>query len=148
MNADEAAERFATLFPEIFRRFHRRIGSRSYRPTPESLAVLRHLADAGPLTVTEAARHMRRSQAAMSELLNRLERRGLLARLRDDRDRRRTLVWLTKEGRRALRQAGAVLSPRLLQHAFAQLPSDKRMALLAAVEALLETKKAQGVQDE
>ena len=144
MSPDQAARRLAALFPEVFRRFHSRISPRAYRPTPESLAALRHLADAGPLTVTEAARHIRRSQAAVSELINRLQRRGLLERLRDDRDRRRTLVWLTPEGRRVLQQAGDPLSKRLLRHALAQLSETERDALAAAIESLLKTQKAIG----
>src|SRR5262245_49844303 len=94
------AEEIARIWPAIYLPLHARTEprSRQYRPTPESLGVLTHLAAAGPLTVTEAARHMRRAQSVMSDIVTRLERRGLLERMRDERDRRRVLVWLTPRG--------------------------------------------------
>src|SRR5262245_57557373 len=92
---DRAATAVAELFPAIYLSLHRRRPKGAYRPTPEAMAVLLHLEAAGPLTVTEAARHMRRSQSTMSAILDRLERRGVIQRMADRRDRRRMLVWLT-----------------------------------------------------
>jgi len=60
--------------------------------------VLHHLSLTGPLTVTEAARHLGRAQSVMSEMIDHLEAKGFLARHRDTRDKRRTLVWLTAAG--------------------------------------------------
>ncbi len=139
MEALPAADQFTELFPALYRRFHRRVHHTVYQMTSESLAVVQHLADSGPLTVTEAARHMDRSQAAMSEILRRLTDRGVLARMPDDRDRRRILVWLTDEGRAALEQARSVLSVELLQSAMQQLPAADRDALLKGLQSLLQT---------
>lgn len=144
MKADEAARAFAALFPELYRRFCRQIPPRAYQPTREALAILQHLADAGPLSVTEAARHMQRSQAAMSELLQRLVRRGLLARLPDERDRRRTLVWLTPAGQGVLDDARRVLSEDALVAALRQLQPIQRHALIESVQGLLATKPRLG----
>src|SRR6266545_526020 len=96
-SAGEVAREVSALWPAIYLPLHTRTEPRArrYRPTPESLGVLTHLAASGPLTVTEAARHMRRAQSVMSDIVTRLERRGLLERMRDERDRRRVLVWLT-----------------------------------------------------
>lgn len=100
--------------------------------------VLQHLAAAGPLTVTEAARHLDRSQAAVSELVARLVRRGLLARMADERDRRRHLVWLTDEGQQFLRTTFQVLSPELLATALARMDDADRERLLGGLSALRE----------
>ena len=48
--------------------------------------------------VSEAAAHLSRAQSVVSEIVDGLEDKGLLARMRDSRDRRRTLVWLTDAG--------------------------------------------------
>jgi DNA-binding MarR family transcriptional regulator len=144
MDADEAARAFAGQFPAVYRRFCRQLAPTQYRPTAESLAILQHLADAGPLTVTEAARHMRRSQAAMSELLQRLVGRGLLARLPDERDRRRTLVWLTPAGQHVLDDAKRVLAEDLLAAALQQMTPRQRGALIRSVQALLDTRARPG----
>ena len=144
MDADEAARAFAGQFPALYRRFCRQLVPTQYRPTTESLAILQHLAEAGPLTVTEAARHMGRSQAAMSELLQRLVGRGLLARLPDERDRRRTLVWLTPAGQDALDDAKRVLAEDLLAAALEQMAPRQRGVLIRSVQALLDTKPKRG----
>lgn len=138
MDADEAAAEYADLFPRLYLRFQRRVHHTEYRLTPESLAVLRHIAMAGPLTVTEAARHMDRSQAAMSELVGRLVSRGVLARFPDERDRRRTLIWVTDEGREMLNEANRVLSPERLLEAFEMLDPNRREILISATRELLE----------
>ena len=139
MSDTDETDRFADLYKAVYSRFHRRVRPDVYRPSVESLAVLRHLSRSGPLTVTEAAAHFERSQSATSEILARLERRGLVERFADGRDRRRTLIWLTRDGLRTYRLAESVLSPRLLEHAFRQMEAADRKKLLEGMCALLET---------
>ena len=69
------------MFPETYRCFYRRQDPRKWRPSPETIAVLEHLAVSGPLTVTEAARHFDRSQSAMSEMFDRIIALDLLKRM-------------------------------------------------------------------
>jgi DNA-binding MarR family transcriptional regulator len=75
----------------------------------------------------------------MSEMIQRLVRRGMLERMRDERDRRRVLVWLTEEGRATLRRSERVLSHELVGSAMSQMPAMTRGQLIAGVEALLDT---------
>ena len=132
-----AAQRFAELFGQVFLRFHRRGPKRSLW-TPQGWAVLQHLEIAGPLTVGEAAKHMDRAQSVMSEIVDGLERKGLLARMRDTRDRRRTLVWLTDQGRAAMAKEREALCGETLERAFAALAEPARANLLQSIEALVE----------
>ncbi len=131
-----AAQRFAELFGQVFLRFHRRGPKRSLW-TPQGWAVLQHFEIAGPLTVGEAARHMDRAQSVMSEIIDGLERKRLLARMRDARDRRRTLVWITDEGRAAMAQEREVLCGEMLESALAGLSETMRTNLLQSIEALV-----------
>lgn len=133
----QAAQEFIELFGATFLRFHRRAPKRSPW-TPQGWAVLQHLEMAGPLTVTEAAKHMNRAQSVMSEIVDGLERKGLLARMRDQRDRRRTLVWLTDQGRASLATERQVLCAERLQQAFAQLVDGVSGDLLRTLRALVE----------
>ena len=133
----QAGQAFAGLFGAVFLRFHRR-GPKRSQWTPQSWAVLQHLEMTGPLTVTEAARHMERSQSVMSEIVDGLARKGQLARVRDARDRRRTLVWLTEEGRAAMATQRQVLCAERLEQAFAQMDDGLRVDLLRALEALVD----------
>ena len=122
MNGDtEPAEEFEQLFRAVYLTFHRRDAPRSQLPNA-SLAVLEHLALAGPLTIGEAAAHLRRAQSVVSEIVSHLERQGLLERESDPADRRRTLVWLTVAGQTTLRRQREVLSEELLAGAGADAP--------------------------
>jgi DNA-binding MarR family transcriptional regulator len=137
-DGNNGAEWFATAFPELFLRFHRRDEKRS-ELSGASRAVLTHLSRSGPLTVGEAAAHLERAQSVVSDVVSQLAAKGLLERWDDPRDRRRTLVWLTPTGLEFLRRDREVLSTGLLRQAFAQLTDDDRTALERGVRALLAT---------
>ncbi|MCA8979781.1 MAG: winged helix-turn-helix transcriptional regulator [Planctomycetes bacterium] len=137
MDAIETADAVARLYPEVFHFLYRRRNPRAKRLRPESLALLRHLAATGPLTVMEAARHFDRSQSAISERLERLVKRGLLARIPDERDRRQHLVWLTDEGRDRVEEEGRVLDSARLEAAAGEMSEDDREALTRGLSALV-----------
>jgi DNA-binding MarR family transcriptional regulator len=131
-----AAETFGELFAQVYLRFHRRDGKRAELPSA-SRAVLQHLSVTGPLTVGEMGQHLDRAQSVVSEIVDHLERDGLLERIRDPRDRRRTLVWLTEAGLAYLAHDREVLSRELLERAMARMTAERRDALLEAVRDLL-----------
>ena len=146
MTGEQArAERFAELFRAVYLTFHRRDRPRSELPGA-SRAVLEHLALAGPLTIGEAAAHMRRAQSVISEIVTHLERDGLLERENDPGDRRRTLIWLTPGGHEALRRDREVLGVDLLARAMARLPPGQADALNAAMQALIEGAQSAGIR--
>ncbi|MEW6323422.1 MAG: MarR family transcriptional regulator [Acidobacteriota bacterium] len=83
---------------------------------PTQWATLRFLAR-GACSVSELARHKAVSLPTMSKSVDMLARRGWVARVVDEGDRRHTLVQLTAAGRRTLadcrRRAEEVLGQRL-----------------------------------
>jgi DNA-binding MarR family transcriptional regulator len=138
------AERFAELFRTVYLTFHRRDRPRSELPGA-SRAMLEHLALAGPLTIGEAAAHLRRAQSVISEIVTHLERDGLLERESDPGDRRRTLIWLAPAGHDALRRDREVLGVDLIARAMARLPPGQADALNAAMRALIDSARSEGV---
>lgn len=135
-DAKAAAEDYSELFPSVYLAFHRRDGKRS-ELSSASRAVLVHLAGSGPLTVGACAKHLDRAQSVVSDIIDQLEGHGLLARVRDESDRRKTLVWLTDAGRARLVDEQRVLSKDALERAFAMMTADERRHLLEGTEALL-----------
>jgi DNA-binding MarR family transcriptional regulator len=130
------AQAYAELFPQVYLAFHRR-DPKGPELSGASRSVLLHLAQSGPLTVGECARHFERAQSVVSEMIDGLERHGLVARLRDPDDRRRTAVWLTDEGRARIVEEQQVLSGTLLASAFARLDAATRAKLLECTRALV-----------
>jgi DNA-binding MarR family transcriptional regulator len=133
----EPAGEFEQLFRAVYLTFHRRDAPRSQLANA-SLAVLEHLALAGPLTIGELAAHLR-AQSVVSEVVGHLERQGLLERESDPADRRRTLVWLTLAGQATLRRQREVLSEELLAGALGRMPPEQVGALLGALRALVQS---------
>ena len=144
---EAAVEAVAELYPALYLRLHRRRPKGGLRPDGQMLGVLSHLALAGPLTVTEAARHMDRAQSVMSELIDRLARRGLARRMADARDRRRVLVWLTPAGEQALREEREVLARPLVAEALSRMDPADRRALLRGMRALVAAAEWTGRPD-
>jgi DNA-binding MarR family transcriptional regulator len=99
--------------------------------------MLQHLSLTGPLTVGEAAQHLDRAQSVVSEIADALEAKALIERVRDPRDRRRTLVWLTDAGLALLARDREVLSRALLERAMQRMTAAERAALLTGMRALL-----------
>jgi DNA-binding MarR family transcriptional regulator len=89
----------ATALREVYRRHQ--VDAGEYRV----LAALRRSGPDYRLTPTELYRNVLVSSATMTERLDRLEHRGLIARLPANRDRRSVLVELTPRGRAVIDQA-------------------------------------------
>ena len=137
--AEAAARRVARLFPEVYRRYHwaNRVRGADLPVTRRALEVLQHLSLSGPLTVGEQAEHLGLRRNSVSELLQRLEAKGLVARIRDERDERRVLVWLTDAGRDVVSRVGQVLAPDLIAQVMANLSPEERAAVVRGVELLV-----------
>lgn len=100
-----------------------------------SLATLSTLNRTGPRRITDLAVIERITQPSMTVLVTALERGGLVARQSDPTDGRVTLVALTAEGSRYLRdrrRAGTDALAQLID----KLPPGEAAALAAAIPAL------------
>ncbi|WP_446901253.1 MarR family winged helix-turn-helix transcriptional regulator [Burkholderia sp. YIM B11467] len=104
------------------------------------LPVLVSLKKAGALSQTELARRAQVEQPSMAQLLNRMERDGLVLRVPDPDDRRSRLISLTDSASKGLASGRAVMEGASEQ-ALAGLSDaerDQLAALLGRVNANLE----------
>ncbi len=134
---NSTADEFCALFPAVYLRFCRRGRDDAARLTPQMDAVLHHLSMSGPLTVGEMARHFGRAQSVVSEIVGGMVGRGLLETMKDARDRRRTLVWLTDEAHAVMARRSQVLDPQLVAAAMKKLPAGERSRLVESMRALV-----------
>ena len=96
--------------------------------------ALQHVASAGPLTVAALQACLARAQASTSQLVSQLERRGLVERRSDPADGRRTLVTLSRRGRRQMDRLDAVRRQGF-EDVVAALPPKVRRQLVDALQA-------------
>jgi DNA-binding MarR family transcriptional regulator len=95
--------------------------------------VLNRLDREGPMRVTALAEAEGASQSGMTQLVQRMERQGLLERWSDPDDGRACLVAVGKEGRR-LWDARAVVRKQRIADLLAGLSHDDQVALWLAAQ--------------
>lgn len=81
--------------------------------TGPQLLVLQLIQRAGEITAGVIAREVSLSQATVTSIIDRLERKGILQRQRSTDDKRKVMVSLTEAGEKALEKA-----PTLMQESF------------------------------
>ena len=99
--------------------------------------VLTSLAEQGPASQAELGRRLWIDRSDLDAILNELESTGRVARVRDETDRRRNVVALTRAGRAAL----ARLDKRVdaaQEELLAPLPAADRRELRRLLERLVQ----------
>ncbi|HSV48613.1 MAG TPA: MarR family transcriptional regulator [Ramlibacter sp.] len=137
MAPDRFADEFGQLYRQLYSLAVRRIADGREQLSAETAALLMHLAQSGPLSLSDMARHFDRALSTLSVKVAALEADGLLARQRDDGDARRALIWLSSRGREVLDQAMQVLDARRLSAAAERLSDERREQLLAGLHELI-----------
>lgn len=112
--------------------------------TGPQLVLLQEIARSGEVTAGEIARAVSLSQATVTGILERLEKRGLLVRQRNERDRRRIMVSITEAGRQILET-----EPPLMQEAFVEkfssLQEWEQTMILSALQRLVSIMDAKAI---
>jgi DNA-binding MarR family transcriptional regulator len=83
--------------------------------TIPQVMVLRAIADLGDVTVRRVSRHVSLSQATVTTILNRLESRRLVTRVRSELDKRVVNARLTTAGESVLANAPTLLHERFIE---------------------------------
>ncbi len=121
--------------------YSRALGKETGLTIPQ-LVVIRAIRDMKTPTVSAIARAVSLSQATVTTILNRLEKKELLYRERSQQDRRAVIVQLTAAGRALLKHA-----PEPLQYSFTnrfkQLPSWEQHGIVASLERVASMMDAQ-----
>ena len=113
--------------------------------SPQTL-LLKELADAGsPLSAGELARRMNLSQATVTDVLNRLEKRGLVVRERSTTDKRRVLVTATGQAQELLKSSPPLLQERFVQQ-FLELQGWEQTQLLSSLQRVASMMDAESLE--
>jgi len=143
MDADAFADRFADAYQGVYLHAVRRVRDKREQLTRETTAFLLHLAEAGPMTLTELSRHLDRAASTLSEMVDHLADKDLVRREPDPADARRALIWLTANGRETLAEEMRVLDRQRLARAAAKLDPERRALLTEALTDLVQALKTE-----
>lgn len=114
---------------------HSRQLARQHGITTPQLIILKQIEGKETITVTELANQVSLKQATVTDILNRLERKGLVQRQKDTGDRRRVLVKETDAGKKLLEAAPSPLQDTFLEK-FKNLADWKQNMILTSLQLL------------
>jgi DNA-binding MarR family transcriptional regulator len=124
---------------------HSRSLVQQYGLTGPQLVVLKELVAGSPRSVSGLANAVNLSQATVTGILDRLERKAMVTRVRDAADRRKVLVTPTSAAVEVL--AGA--PPLLQEHftaGFARLPDWQQTQILSSLQRIVALMEAGDVE--
>jgi DNA-binding MarR family transcriptional regulator len=101
--------------------------------TGPQLLILSRLSHKELKSVGEIAREVSLSQATVTDILDRIELRGLVSRKRSSEDKRRTTVKLTEKGVDVLSNKPALLQEQFLNR-FSALDEWEQTAILSSLQ--------------
>ncbi len=113
--------------------------------TVPQLAVLKELGAGGGRSIGELTRAVHLSQATVTGILDRLQRRGLIERRRGEADKRKVHVWLTGEGRQALDHSPPLLHESFLE-AFGRLEEWQQTQILSSLQRVVAMMEAERIE--
>src|SRR6185503_4054294 len=132
LTIQQAARDVMALYPRIYFACHTRHVRDPHSQkllSRHQASILDHLDEIDPMTLNDLARHMGVTAATMSIAIDRLERKGFVARTRDTVDKRRVHLRLTTAGLR-VREASSVLDPPRVEALLARLSDEDREAAI------------------
>jgi DNA-binding MarR family transcriptional regulator len=124
---------------------HSRSLVQRYGLTGPQLVVLKELVAQAPRSVSELARAVNLSQATVTGILDRLERKSMILRERDIHDRRKVMVSPTSEAERVMADA----PPLLQEHftgGFRELPDWQQSQILSSLQRIVALMEAADVE--
>ncbi len=110
------------------------VTSRPLGLTPQQAHLLCVLL-AGPMGMTDLSRVLSIERSSLSTMVDRVERRGLVARAADPGDRRACRIGLTTSGRTLADEAHRAFTDRV-EELVGVLPADRREALATMVSGV------------
>lgn len=124
---------------------HSRFLVKQYGLTGPQLIVLQEIAKAGEAPIGKIAKACSLSQATVTGVLERLEKRSLVARQRSDMDRRQVLVKTTEAGDRLLENAPPPMQENFVEQ-YNQLQDWEQAMILGALQRIVAMMGAERLQ--
>lgn len=124
---------------------HSRSLVQRYGLTGPQLVVLKELVEVSPRTVSELAAAVNLSQATVTGILDRLERKDMVLRRRDSDDKRKVMVSPTPAAMDALADAPPLLQDHFIA-TFTDLADWEQTQILSSLQRIVALMEADGVE--
>jgi DNA-binding MarR family transcriptional regulator len=108
---------------------------RDYGLTTPQLLLLRAIQKTKNMTIRQLSNMTNMSQATATSILDRLEARQLVIRIRDEKDKRKVHAKLTPEGHKILRDAPNMIQQNVIKE-FGELENWEQSLILSSLQRL------------
>jgi DNA-binding MarR family transcriptional regulator len=112
--------------------------------TAPQLLLLKGINELGQISMRQLANHTNMSQATATTIMDRLESRGLVQRIRSQTDKRKVHATLTEQGQLLLAQAPTPLQVHFIQR-FQALEVWEQTLLLSSLQRISHMMNASGI---
>ena len=116
--------------------------AKKYGITGPQLLVLKEASENQDSTIGQIAVNVSLSSATVTDIIARLEKRGLAQRIRSTEDKRRVIVNVTEEGEQVIRNTPPLLQ-ELLSEQFAQLEDWEQNLILSSLQRIVSMLKVE-----
>jgi DNA-binding MarR family transcriptional regulator len=120
---------------------HSRALAQKYGLTGPQLVVLGELARNDPCPIGDLSKRVHLSQATVTGILDRLEKRSLVERVRSTDDKRKVLVSATSDGAAILESAPPLLQEDFIE-GFGRLPEWEQSQILSSLQRVVALMEA------
>lgn len=123
---------------------HSRYLSKTSGLTTPQLLLMQKVNGKVEITVTELAEELNLSQATVTNILGRLEKRKLLIRSRSQEDKRKVKITLTSDGETAIESAPIPLQENFVSH-FKALKNWEQSMIISSLQHIAEMMDAEDI---
>lgn len=113
--------------------------------TSPQLVILHELSRFKSLSVSELSKLVSLSQGTVTQILARLDKRGLIKREKSKEDKRRSIISITQNGRQVLKEAPSPLQDRFSE-SFHYLEDWEQLMILSAIKRIVSLMSAEEIE--
>ena len=113
--------------------------------TSPQLVILHELSRFKSLSVSELSKLVSLSQGTVTQILARLDKRGLIERRKSQEDKRRSLISITNNGRNLLQEAPSPLQDRFSE-SFHSLEDWEQLMILSSINRIVRLMSAEEIE--
>jgi len=116
-----------------------------YGLTGPQLVVLEELQDNWSMTIGQLARNISLSQATVTNIIDRLEQKGDVKRIRSERDKRKVFVEMTPQAEQKLADKPSLLQKQFIDR-FNQLEDWEQTLILSSLQRIVSMMNAEDIE--
>ena len=103
---------------------------KKYNLTGPQLLILKDLSDYGSCPVGSLAKRVSLSHATVTEIIDRLEKKGYISRVKSEKDKRKVFVVLNEKAEKILEQKPSLIQEKFVDE-FSKLPDWEQSLILS-----------------